>query len=61
MPIYEYRCEHCGRKFEKLRKIVDADAELACPYCESDEVGRVLSSFATGGGCGPASAGSRFR
>lgn len=61
MPIYEYRCQNCGRKFEKLRKIADADAELPCPYCESEEVARVLSSFATGGGCGSAPAGSRFR
>lgn len=60
MPIYEYRCEKCNRKFEKLRKITDADEPLECPFCESEEVERMLSSFATGGGCG-APAASRFR
>lgn len=60
MPIYEYRCEECGRSFEKLRKAADADRELECPYCNSEEVRRLLSSFATGGGCA-APAGSRFR
>ncbi len=60
MPIYEYRCEECGRSFEKLRKIQDADQDVQCPYCDSEEVRRQLSSFATGGGCA-APAGSRFR
>ena len=31
MPIYEYVCDDCGTKFEKLvRKNGDA---LACPTC----------------------------
>jgi putative FmdB family regulatory protein len=59
MPIYEYRCEKCGQKFEKLRRMADADGELECPDCASGQVRRVLSSFATGG-CG-APAGSGFR
>jgi putative FmdB family regulatory protein len=60
MPIYEYRCEKCGRSFEKLKKFQDKDRDVQCPYCESEEVERILSSFAQGGGCG-APAGSRFR
>lgn len=61
MPIYEYRCDTCGRKFEKLRKAQDADRDLQCPYCESEEIERLLSSFASNTrGCG-APAGSRFR
>lgn len=60
MPIYEYRCEKCGRKFEKLRRMDDADRDLQCPHCESEEVQRLLSSFRSSGGCG-APSGSRFR
>ncbi len=58
MPLYEYRCEKCGKRFEKLRRMQDADREIQCPECLSDEVERLLSSFATGG-CG-AGAGRRF-
>jgi putative FmdB family regulatory protein len=58
MPLYEYRCEKCGKRFEKLRRMQDADQGVECPECESEEVERLLSSFATGG-CG-AGAGSRF-
>jgi putative FmdB family regulatory protein len=59
MPIYEYRCETCGRTFEKLRRMQDADQNLQCPYCESETVERQLSTFATGG-CG-VGVGGRFR
>jgi len=58
MPLYEYRCEKCGQSFEKLRRMSAADEGVECPYCESEEVERLLSSFATGG-CA-AGAGSRF-
>lgn len=32
MPIYVFRCDHCGRKFERLQKMSDPDPE-ACPHC----------------------------
>ena len=56
MPLYEYRCEHCGKRFEMLRRMQDADRELKCPDCQSEEVERLLSTF-TAGGC---AASSRF-
>jgi putative FmdB family regulatory protein len=55
MPIYEYRCRTCGNKFEKLRRMADADLELECPDCQSKKVERMQSAFATAGcGSGPA-------
>ncbi len=51
MPLYEYRCGNCGRTFEKIRRIADADRAMQCPHCESEATERLLSSFATGG-CG---------
>jgi putative FmdB family regulatory protein len=33
MPIYEYRCEICGRVVEELRRAGDADLLLSCPNC----------------------------
>ncbi|MBN1552870.1 zinc ribbon domain-containing protein [bacterium] len=32
MPIYEYHCEHCGRKFEKLQGF-SASQTCECPNC----------------------------
>ena len=58
MPIYEYRCETCGERFEKLRRMQDSDQDVVCPQCTSEEVERLLSSFATTQCAAPA--GSRF-
>lgn len=57
MPIYEYRCPDCGRTYEQLRKMSDADRDLECPYCASPKPERQLSTFACGGNSGSASAG----
>jgi putative FmdB family regulatory protein len=58
MPLYEYRCKACGRTFEQLRRMSEADRGVECPECQSPEVQRQLSSFATGG-CGTGG-GGRF-
>ncbi len=58
MPLYEYRCAACGKVFEQLRRMADADRDLICPECASGRVGRLLSTFATSGCHAPA--GSRF-
>ena len=57
MPIYEYRCNRCGKSFELLRRFGQTDDEILCPECESAEIERVLSSFGMGGGCGSGGAG----
>ena len=61
MPIYEYLCESCGRKFEKLvRRSTDGDAlEAGCPGCSG--AGRkqdysTFSAHASSGGTSAASA-----
>lgn len=33
MPMYEYLCESCGLKFDKLRKMSESDAPQACLEC----------------------------
>lgn len=50
MPIYEYKCDDCGSRYEQIRRMSDADRDLECPSCKSHEVKRQLSSFATSGG-----------
>lgn len=35
MPIYEYKCSHCGHQFEAIQKISD-DPLLLCPNCDKN-------------------------
>jgi putative FmdB family regulatory protein len=56
MPLYEYQCRSCGKRFEMLRRMKDADIDLKCPSCHSSQVEREFSTFAAGG-CG--TSGSR--
>ncbi len=53
MPMYEYRCQKCGKRFEMLRRMQDADRDLECPECRSDEIERLLSTFSAGGCSAP--------
>ncbi|MGO9239437.1 MAG: FmdB family zinc ribbon protein [Bryobacteraceae bacterium] len=46
MPIFEYSCEGCGTKFEKLIYRQDDEAALACPECGKAHPRRELSTFA---------------
>ena len=48
MPMYEYRCQKCGKCYEMLRKMQDADRDLECPECQSRDVERQLSTFSAG-------------
>ena len=40
MPIYEYRCDRCGKAFEEL---VFGNARVACPACQAKAVTKQLS------------------
>ena len=57
MPIYEYRCNKCGQRFEKLIRSVNQPPEIICPQCHSRQVQRLISAPAvhTGGEAGSAS------
>src|SRR5690349_6487174 len=43
MPLYEYECEACGRRFELIRKFSDPPLE-SCPNCQSGPVRRLQSA-----------------
>ena len=47
MPLYEFYCPQCNRKFEEL--CAASREQLPCPAC-SAESKRVLSTFRAGGG-----------
>jgi putative FmdB family regulatory protein len=42
MPLYEYQCEQCGTRFERIQKFSDPPADT-CPKC-GGPVKKLLSS-----------------
>jgi putative FmdB family regulatory protein len=46
MPIFEYLCDDCGNKFEKLVRRAAEAARAECPSCGRDHVTTQVSSFA---------------
>ncbi len=43
MPLYEYQCEACHRRFEVIRKFSDPELDV-CSLCGKGPVQRLLSS-----------------
>lgn len=66
MPIYEYKCNGCGKEFEIL--VFNSSEEVNCPECGAKDVGRLMSGFSaksdgaplsgSGGSCSSCSGGS---
>ena len=56
MPIYEYLCESCGNKFEKLVRRTEEALEFGCPSCGRKHLKQEYSTFAARAGSegGPA-------
>jgi len=44
MPIYEFVCDKCGKKFESLFRTKD-DPTPPCPKCGAKDVTKVFSVF----------------
>jgi putative FmdB family regulatory protein len=43
MPLYEYQCEACGKRFEVIQKFSDPHADT-CRVCGKGPVQRLMSS-----------------
>ncbi|MGH8114006.1 MAG: FmdB family zinc ribbon protein [Rhodanobacteraceae bacterium] len=43
MPIYVFRCDDCGEKFERLQKLSDPDPDI-CPNCGKRHVRRQVTA-----------------
>jgi len=43
MPLYEYQCEACHRRFEVIRKFSDPELQV-CNLCGKGPVQRLMSS-----------------
>lgn len=65
MPIYEFQCKECGKRFTVLASVSERD-KVKCPACESKNITQLISacSFKVGGSsagsCGSSSGSSRF-
>jgi putative FmdB family regulatory protein len=46
MPLFEYQCKTCGRRFEAL---VVSNRKPSCPQCKSEDLEKQHSTFGFGG------------
>ncbi|RPI94819.1 MAG: zinc ribbon domain-containing protein [Chloroflexi bacterium] len=46
MPIYEYRCNACGRTFAFLYGVARDSRDPACPGCQGRDLARLRSRIA---------------
>jgi putative FmdB family regulatory protein len=47
MPLYEYSCRKCSKRFERL---VFGKEKPTCPKCDSADLQKLVSTFAAHGG-----------
>ncbi len=47
MPVYEFQCQDCGKKFEIVATLAEKEAGLvpACPKCGRKRARQVFSRF----------------
>ena len=46
MPIFEYKCNNCNKKFEVLHKSIANIEIVKCPECDSQDNNKLFSAFA---------------
>ena len=46
MPLFEYRCDKCKRRFSLLVGVTAEKAELRCPRCGSRKATKLISRIA---------------
>jgi putative FmdB family regulatory protein len=44
MPIYDYRCDECGKTYDVYHKVREVEDDVICPSCESKKHTRLLSA-----------------
>jgi putative FmdB family regulatory protein len=47
MPLYEYTCRDCGKRFEVLQRLGAGSDGLTCPACGARNVVKQFSTFAS--------------
>lgn len=46
MPLYEYQCNDCGEEFEKMVPFSQANQSQPCPFCQSQDTRKKISTIA---------------
>lgn len=46
MPLFEYRCKECGRRFSLLVGMTAEKPRLQCPKCGSRKATKLISQIA---------------
>ena len=46
MPVFEFRCADCGKKFQTLVGVVAVSDDEKCPHCGSSNTSKLVSRFA---------------
>jgi len=49
MPVYEYRCTDCSKRFELFVQQRTMSDSVVCRHCHSPKVTRLVSTFASVG------------
>jgi len=49
MPLFEYQCRECGKRFEAF---VTVSHRPVCPSCKSENLEKLISIFGVGGAGG---------
>jgi putative FmdB family regulatory protein len=44
MPVYEYRCDSCGKVVEILQRSYTQKESPVCPHCGATEMRKLISS-----------------
>lgn len=66
MPLYEYRCEACARRFEAYKRFTERSEDETCPSCGGRARRETISLFGArgagqqGASCGKAPRRSPF-
>ena len=47
MPIFEYRCGGCRRRFSLLVGVVAGTTEMRCPRCGGEQLEKLISRFSS--------------
>ncbi len=58
MPLYEYRCTSCHQTFQRLQPMGATASGVSCPHCGSEQVTRMVSTFASSSTGAPSSSGA---
>jgi putative FmdB family regulatory protein len=48
MPLFEYECRACGKRFTFLAGVISDNADAKCPRCNSAELRKLMSRFTRG-------------